>query len=99
MYVKHMENKGIAVMLAGAFAVMLGGAYEAVYQIIATKLLGTSLPWWASYPGYVLFWTGIAVFAAGTALTLFYALVHAFTEYEQYKAFKTALKKDLKGEK
>ena len=94
-----MKNYGIGATLLGLLIIAVGIAYESAFYIITSRLFpGMTFPWYFTYPAYVLFFTGMIIFAVGVALTLFYVFIEAVKHYEEYKAFKTTLKKTLKKE-
>jgi hypothetical protein len=80
-----MRNYGIPVLLAGVLTVLVGAAWEATAYILATRLLHVTAPWWMSYPAYVLFWGGVIIFAIGAVLTIIYALINVWENYELAK--------------
>jgi hypothetical protein len=88
-----MKNYGIPIVLLSLVLFAFGLAWEGVLYILVSRLPGGySMPWWVSYPGYVMFWSGVALFALGLALTLAYvfseALVHVEKTRMELKRFR-----------
>jgi len=60
---------GLGLALGGAGMTAAGMAAEFLITILPQKAgLDVALPWWFPNPAYVLFWGGVAAFAAGMAI-------------------------------